>query len=586
MRCYNLATARQNLDRVTALILDAQNLEQIPVEVWQMPRLETLDLRHNALKVLPENLAALSALKTLWLAHNQLEKLPIQLPNLLQIDLSKNRFSHFPVALRQLKELQSLNLSSNRLREWPELNFPALKHLTLSTNKIGEGCFAAALLPKLEKLDLAHNRLTQVSFQGVFTTLQSLNLARNQLRFLPDNWDKMPFLRQLNLAQNQLEQLPATLNACAWLKTLHVNKNKLQRLGRYFSAFQRLEELDLADNVLNQVPDLPAGLRKINLAGNQLAEVPTTLFQHPALRQLDLSYNPLFKLEGLGKGNQLQQLVIRGLPTAGLEHEVLAFSPSIALKVSSQDEEWTKLLNFLRASQRKGLSISDRRKLWAAQQQKAPLAALPLELVMRGMNLGIPHFQQVLREHLLKERSFKTEIQGGDNLALIGRSTQSKQDLQVRLEQKGIRLVKPEQSRFWILAKAPYPENLPTVLDVCWLDERGLEQLLSAAQPTFDAHEQENLLQLLLHPEPQHVQLAVQIMNHHGMPLAILPQLYVVWRRTSGDKLRRELRALLERYWPSDKRKLLRVREKISPNLSQEELAAKLAEITRLLNGE
>lgn len=584
MRCYNLATARQNLDRVTALILDAQNLEHIPVEVWQMPRLETLDLRHNALKVLPENLAALSALKTLWLGHNQLEKLPIQLPNLLQIDLSKNRFSQFPVALRQLKELQSLNLSSNRLREWPELNFPALKHLTLSTNKIGEGCFAAALLPKLEKLDLAHNRLTQVTFQGIFITLQSLNLARNQLRFLPDNWDKMPFLRQLNLAQNQLEQLPTTLTTCAWLKTLQVNKNKLQRLGRYFSSFQRLEELNLADNPLDQLPDLPPSLRKINLANNQLSKVPAALFQHPVLRQLDLSHNPLSKLEGLGKSSQLQHLVIKGIPSTGLEQEVLALPSSVTLKTSSQDEEWTRLLNFLRASQRKKLSISDRRKLWAFHQQKAPSALLSVDLIMRGMNLGVPHFQQVLRDHLLKEHSFKSEIQARDSLALIGRSTQSKQDLQVRLEQKGIRLVKPEQSRFWVLAKAPYPEKLPAVPDICWIDERALEQLLNAEQSVFDAGEQENLLQLLLHPEPQHVQLAVQIMNHHGVPLAILPQLYLVWRRTSGDKLRRELRALLERYWPSDKRGLLQRREKISSDLSEEEVATQLAKIARWLD--
>ena len=67
MRCYNLTTARQHLAQVTALILDGQQLEQIPPEVWQMPQLETLDLRRNAIKVLPETLWELKSLKFLLL---------------------------------------------------------------------------------------------------------------------------------------------------------------------------------------------------------------------------------------------------------------------------------------------------------------------------------------------------------------------------------------------------------------------------------------------------------------------------------------------------------------------------------------
>lgn len=136
MRCYNLTTARQHLAQVTALILDGQQLEQIPTEVWEMPQLETLDLRRNAIKVLPETIGELKALKFLLLGKNQLRQIPESLPNLVQIDLSANRFSLFPASLAQLNLLQKINFSSNRLHKFPNLTFPALKELNLSGNKM------------------------------------------------------------------------------------------------------------------------------------------------------------------------------------------------------------------------------------------------------------------------------------------------------------------------------------------------------------------------------------------------------------------------------------------------------------------
>lgn len=582
MRCYNLTTARQNLDRVTVLILDAQKLEQIPPEVWQMPKLETLDLRRNALKVLPQNLNALPSLKTLLLGQNQLQTLPDQLPNLVQIDLSKNRFAHFPVVLNHLKELQSLNLSSNRLRQLPELNFLALKSLHLSTNKIVEACFVAKGLPKLEKLDLAHNALTKVEFRGNFSTLQSLNLANNQLQTLPDTWKLMPFLRQLDLSNNQLEHLPLSLSTCVWLKTLLLNKNKLVLKNHYFSTFQRLEELHLADNALNQVPDLPATLRKMDLARNRVTHIPAALFQIPNLRQLDLSYNPLSSLKGVEQAVPLSQLGLKGVPLANLAPELLTLSGSIVLKTSSADAQWAGFLNFLRACQRKTISLNVRRSLWLAHEQQVVVKTLPLDQIMQGLNLGIPAFQERLRKHLLGERSRPLTAMP-EALALVGRSTQNKVSLQARLAEKGIQLQKPEQCRVWVLGKAPYPEKLPPTPNVQWLDERMLEQILEPEQPSFDPNEQQNLQQLLTQRDPQFVQLAVQLLNHHGVPVALLPSLYLVWRWTVDDKLRRELRALLERYWPSAKRDLLRSREKISPNLSEEELAEQLQKIRLLL---
>lgn len=583
MRCYNLTTARQHLAQVTALILDGQQLEQIPPEVWKMPQLETLDLRRNAIKVLPETLGELKALKFLLLGKNQLQQVPQSLPDLVQIDLSANRFSHFPVALAQLNLLQKINFSSNRLHKFPNLTFLGLKELNLSGNKIATFLLSATFLPKLEKLYLSRNRLEKLEIEGVFSSLDTLDFANNQLNILPNNLMAMPFLRHFYVSNNQLKQLPTTLGHCNWLKTCHLAKNKFNSLPDYFTAFQRLEDLDLSGNTFVKLPHLPASIRKLNLAYNQLIQIPASPLLPAALRQLDLSHNPLHNLTALQKCCQLTHLGLKGLIAADLAQDLLAIPAQIAIKSSSNNPQWTNLLNFVRACQRKKTSPQDRLLLWEAHEGKTPLSNLPLNLVMQGMNLGIPTFQQQLRKHLLEERSHQANATPITALAIIGRSTQTVQELKIRLEQKGLHLVKPDQCHFWVLGKAPYPSTIPATRDIHWLDERGLEQLLGADLPNFDATEQQNLLKLLLHQDPEYVQLALQLLSQQGVPLPILPYLYLVWRWTKAEKLRRDLRALLERHWPAQLQEMLRSREKIDRDISTEIVEKRANEILEVL---
>ncbi|MDX2067006.1 MAG: hypothetical protein SFV55_01205 [Haliscomenobacter sp.] len=586
MRCYNLTTARQHLAQVTALILDGQQLEQVPSEVWQMPQLETLDLRRNAIKVLPETMGELKALKFLLLGNNQLQQIPHSLPNLVQIDLSANRFSQFPAALAQSNLLQKINFSSNKLHKFPNLTFLALKELKLSGNKIATFLLSAIFLPQLEKLYLSHNRLEKLEIEGVFSSLDTLDFANNQLNILPDKLMAMPFLRHLYVNHNQLKHLPNTLGHCNWLKTCHLAKNKLNNLPDYFMSFQRLEDLDLSGNTFGRLPHLPASIRKLDLAYNQLTQIPASPVLPTALRQLDLSHNPLQHITALKKCSHLAHLHLKGLPAADLAQDLLAMPAQIAIKSSSKNPQWANLLNFVRACQRKQTSLEHKSLLWEAHEGKTPLINLPLNLVLQGMNLGIPTFQQQLRRHLLEERSqalkeiSTTSIPA---LAIIGRSTQTVQELKIRLEQKGIRLLKANQCHFWVLGKAPYPTNLPAEQGIHWLDERGLEQLLGTNTPNFDETEQQNLLKLLLHQDPECVQLALQLLSQHGVPLTVLPYLYLVWRWTKTEKLRRDLRALLERHWPAQALDMLRSREKISQEVSSEILEKRAKEILEVL---
>jgi Leucine-rich repeat (LRR) protein len=579
MRCYSLASARQYSLQVTVLVLEGLGLEQIPPEVWEMPLLETLVLNRNALSVLPLELRELTALKTLQLASNQLKEIPALPPNLTQLDVQRNQLTQFPASIAELKQLQRLNLSSNRLRSvfYPKL--PLLKELSLDNNQLISFSLQVASLPKIEKIHLSKNRLSNVELQGEFPHLDALHLSNNKLNQLPDQLVGLPFLRVLQLSKNQLTELPASLSTCVWLKELDLSFNAFRELPSCVSEQERLEELDLAGNKLVSLPNLPQNLRKLNLARNQLTAIPKTVLLAHKLRSLNLAHNPLVNVAGLAKCSSLDQLTVTGIRTEDLAAELLKLPKPSILSGLPSSPPWKELLPFARACARKNWPESERQLLWEAFLDKMPLTQLPIDLRLKGIAMGIPAFQTRLHTHLLQQRAANFDlsaIKEGTKLAIVGRSTLSKQELERRLSQKQLQLTPLDQARIWVLARPPFPEKLPSVEGISWLDETELEQLISPDAPIFDALDQEHLLQLLLHEDPINIRLAAQLLSHNGVAPQMLPYLYLAWHWTKEAKLRRELRDLLERNWPPEQKHLLRSRVSIPRDLPWEQAKQRL----------
>lgn len=579
MRCYSLASARQHPLQVTVLVLEGLGLEQIPSEVWEMPLLETLILSGNALRVLPLELRELTALKTLQLASNQLKEIPALPPNLTQLDVQRNQLTQFPASVAELKQLQRLNLSSNRLRSVFSPKLPLLKELSLDNNQLISFSLQVASLPKIEKIHLSKNRLSNVELQGEFPHLDALHLSNNKLNQLPDQLVGLPFLRVLQLSKNQLTELPGSLSTCVWLKELDLSFNAFRELPNCVSEQERLEELDLAGNKLTSLPNLPQNLRKLNLARNQLTAIPKTVLLTHKLRSLNLAYNPLVKVAGLAKCSSLDQLTVTGIRTEDLATELLKLPKPSILSGLPSSPPWKELLPFARACTRKNLPAAQRQLLWEVVQNKTPLSQLSLDLLLKGIAMGIPAFQSRLCGHLLQQRAadfnLKT-IKEGTKLAIVGRSTLPKQELEWRLSQKQLQLTPLDQARIWVLARPPFPEKLPSGEDISWLDETELEQLISPDAPIFDALDQEHLLQLLLHEDPINIRLAAQLLSHNGVAPQMLPYLYLAWHWTKEAKLRRELRDLLERNWPPEQKHLLRSRVSIPRELPWEQAKQRL----------
>ena len=184
-------------------------LSEIPLWIEKMENIEEISFLSNEIDVLPEWIGYLSKLKKLDLAMNQLLNLPESIQN--------------------LKNLELLDLGHNPITQLP-------KHLT-------------AL-----KLDYhLFNRFKEEICD--MTSLRYLNLQRNQLLELPENFGNLINLKILNLSYNKLEKLPTSFSNLENLEALNLGHNKIRQLPEDFGRLDGLRALNIGYNPLTNFPE-------------------------------------------------------------------------------------------------------------------------------------------------------------------------------------------------------------------------------------------------------------------------------------------------------------------------------------------
>jgi internalin A len=316
-------------------------IKRLPKEIAQLSELEELDLSHNKLEQLPDDFKKLKQLRRLYLSNNNFNAIPYQLlflPNLELLDLAENLISHpqfkYPPGPGQkhIFQLKSLNLSSNGVIKLPKnfSNFVELECLILQNfrnhrqgleiadrqffkgqvsnpltglldEKIGEsihqlkspGNPISDLIK--EKEDNSVEETLEKIWEEIcqLPKLKQLDLSKNELGSIPQQWDKLRYLEQLDLSSNNLNQLPEGIQALEYLKSIKLNDNKLQEIPPQLFQLQYLEHLDLK-NGFDGPPD-------------QIAADWSSL---PHLQELDLSHNGLSNGDFLSSLSHLKQLRI------------------------------------------------------------------------------------------------------------------------------------------------------------------------------------------------------------------------------------------------------------------------------------
>ncbi|ORZ05815.1 hypothetical protein BCR42DRAFT_473872 [Absidia repens] len=268
-----------------------------------------------------------SNVKTLLLRNNQLTTMAPYYnalyemhQSLRELTLRNNAFTQFPHEILVLTNLTSLSLAKNQI-EYLELDlFPQLSQLTwlsLSHNHLVALPEDLASCRHLLGLDLSDNNFQELPrVISQLNQLQVLLIQKNELDHLPEDQEELlpASLQTLNLAFNQLDRIPSILvtRPPPALTHLHLSGNALGELPSDFLkyGYKNLVSLDLHTCHLSRVPPLfftyldqthndtngMIPLRRLNLAINQIRELPSTIGLTTQLQWLNLNDNRLTTL--------------------------------------------------------------------------------------------------------------------------------------------------------------------------------------------------------------------------------------------------------------------------------------------------
>lgn len=188
--------------------------------------------------------------------------------------------------LEHAVNLLALDLFGNELAEWPtEFSvLTKLEELDLGANLLGVIPASIAELTALVELLLDANMITEVSPAiGQLQGLLYVNLAENLLEEVPAGLNDLPSIQILDLSLNFISSLQGTENLAATVEDLFLRWNDLVAIPSYYFTSPTLLWLDLAFNLLNDLPTIEAAaggvvpLEDLDISRNFLTEFPPGL---------------------------------------------------------------------------------------------------------------------------------------------------------------------------------------------------------------------------------------------------------------------------------------------------------------------
>ncbi|CAG6017425.1 unnamed protein product [Menidia menidia] len=295
------------------------SLLYVPDEIYRYGRsLEELLLDANQLRDLPKPFFQLVKLRKLGLSDNEIHRLPPEICNFMQLvelDVSRNDILEIPESISNCKALQVADFSGNPLTRLP-VSFPELRNLTcLSINDISLQSLPENIgnLTNLVSLELRENLLKFLpESMCQLSSLEELDLGNNELYSLPESIGCLVSLKDLWLDGNLLTEIPAETGCIKTLLCLDVSENKLERLPDELGGLVSLTDLLVSHNIIDALPGSIGKLQKLSILKadqNRLTNIPESIGNCESLTELVLTENQIESLpRSIGKLKRLSNL--------------------------------------------------------------------------------------------------------------------------------------------------------------------------------------------------------------------------------------------------------------------------------------
>eukprot|EP01103_Thecamoeba_quadrilineata_P001906 TRINITY_DN1176_c0_g1_i2.p1 TRINITY_DN1176_c0_g1~~TRINITY_DN1176_c0_g1_i2.p1 ORF type:complete len:1699 (+),score=387.97 TRINITY_DN1176_c0_g1_i2:81-5177(+) len=298
-----------SLSNLISLNLSNNLISELPVSFSSLTNLQIIFADHNTLTSFPLPLTSLTSLRKLSIAANRLQNPALEsifrLASLELLDISENGLTKFPSTISCLTNLQTLRAIRNEFTELPsEIGFlTKIQQIFFDDNKFDSLPDEMSRLAQLRELSLNNNQL-DASFPDGFnllTHLHKLHLAKNLFLSFGSNYGLWGLisLDSINLAYNNIPALPPDLKELTALTELNLEHNIINSMPPEIGCLVHLRDLNLEYNQLSFIPPEIKGcekLRKLNLGHNQFEWLPVQLGQLTDLKRLIVNNNPLSSL--------------------------------------------------------------------------------------------------------------------------------------------------------------------------------------------------------------------------------------------------------------------------------------------------
>uniref|UniRef100_A0A8C7XXJ7 Leucine rich repeat containing 1 n=1 Tax=Oryzias sinensis TaxID=183150 RepID=A0A8C7XXJ7_9TELE len=291
-----------NLMLLVDLDVSRNDIYEIPESISHCKALQVADFSGNPLTRLPATFPELQSLVCLSINDISLQRLPDDfgnLSNLVSLELRENILTFLPDSLSELHKLEGLDLGSNELEELPKSigNLSNLKELWLDGNQLVELPATLCRIRNLVCLDVSENKLEGLPQElGGLENLTDLLVSQNSIEALPESIGKLQKLSILKVDQNRLTCLPESIGSCESLAELILTENQIKSLPRSIGKLKKLFNLNCDRNQLTSLPKEIGGCCSLNvfcMRDNRLTRIPAELSQATELHVLDISGNRL-----------------------------------------------------------------------------------------------------------------------------------------------------------------------------------------------------------------------------------------------------------------------------------------------------
>uniref|UniRef100_A0A9J7XWJ6 G-protein coupled receptors family 1 profile domain-containing protein n=1 Tax=Cyprinus carpio carpio TaxID=630221 RepID=A0A9J7XWJ6_CYPCA len=273
-------SALNDLSSLQAMTLALNRITHIPDYAFKnLSNLVVLHLHNNMIRTLGQNcFEGLHSLETLELNFNELQEFPVAIRT-----------------LAKLQELGFHNNNIKAIPERAFVGNPLLQTIHFYENPIQfVGRSAFQFLPKLHTLTLTRAGLTGLPYDlcHLLPKLRVLELSHNAIEELPSFYH-CASLQEIGLQHNLIKQIEMnTFQQLSSLRTLDLSWNRINTVHPdAFSSLQSLIKLDLTGNRLSSLPLTGlTSLTHLKLKGNKALSRSFREEDFPNIRVIEMPY--------------------------------------------------------------------------------------------------------------------------------------------------------------------------------------------------------------------------------------------------------------------------------------------------------